>query len=41
MDDTDNKASLPIHMILGASEYARIKTKDVLQIRSPGEPIAE
>ena len=41
MDDTDNKASLSIHLILGASEYTRIKTKDVLQIGSPGEPIAE
>ena len=41
MDDTDNKANLPIHMILGASEYTRIKTKHVLRIGEPGEPIAE
>ena len=41
MDDTDNKANLPIHMILGVSEYTRIKTKHVLRIEAPGEPIAE
>ena len=43
MDDTDNtkKANLPIHMILGASKYTRIKTKRVLRIGAPGEPIAE
>ena len=41
MDDTNNKANLPIHMILGVSEYARIKTKHVLRIGTPGEPIVE
>ena len=41
MDDTDNKANLHMHMILGASEYTRIKTKHVLRIGTPGEPIAE
>ena len=41
MDDTDNKANLTIYMILGASEYTRIKTKSVLRIGAPGEPIAE
>ena len=41
IDDTDNKASLPKHMILGTSEYSRIKTKHVLRVGAPGEPIAE
>ena len=41
MGDTDNKANLPIHIILGTSEYTRIKTKHVLRIGAPGEPIAE
>ena len=41
MDDTDSKANLPIHMILGPSEYTRIKTKHVLQMGEAGEPIAE
>ena len=27
MDDTDEKNQLPIHVILGGSEYSRIKTK--------------
>ena len=35
------KANLPIHMILGVSEYARIKTKHVLRIGTPGELIVE
>ena len=26
IDNTDIKSELPIHMILGASEYAKIKT---------------
>ena len=41
MDDTDNKANLLIHMILGTSEYTRIKTKHVLRIGAPREPIAD
>ena len=39
MDGTDNKANLPIYMILGASEYTQIKTKHVLRIGEPGERI--
>ena len=27
MDHTDDKAELPIHLIIGASEYAKIKTE--------------
>ena len=26
MNDTDTKAQLPVHLILGAGEYAKIKT---------------
>ena len=26
MDDTDEKEELPIHLIIGASDYAKIKT---------------
>ena len=41
MDDTDEKAELPIHLILGASEYARVKVNSMPRIGKPGEPIAE
>ena len=41
VDGTDSKANLPIHIILGTSEYPRIKTKHVLRIGAPGEPTAE
>ena len=27
MDDEDTKPELPMHLILGASEYSRIKTQ--------------
>ena len=41
MNDTDTKAELPIHMILGASEYTRIKIQEMPRIGQSGEPIAE
>ena len=37
MDDLDTKNILPVHLILGASDYARIKTR----IGALNEPIAE
>ena len=41
MDDQDTKQELPVHLILGASEYAKLKTSSVLRVGKPGEPIAE
>ena len=41
MNDEDTKAELPIHLILGASDYSRIKTDTKPKIEKPGEPIAE
>ena len=41
MDDDDKKSELPIHVILGASEYSRIKTETKPRIGQPSEPIAE
>ena len=40
VDDVDEKAELPVHLILGASEYARIKTV-TKRIGQTGEPVAE
>ena len=39
--DVDTKEALPLHLILGASEIARIKTDQVPSVGSPGEPVAE
>ena len=41
IDDKDEKDSLPIHLIIGASEYAKIKTSTKPVIGKPGEPVRE
>ena len=41
MDDHETKAQLPIHVVLGGGEYARIKTKSRPRIGKEGEPVAE
>ena len=41
MEDVDKKERLPVHIILGASEYAKLKTDTAPRIDKPGEPVAE
>ena len=41
MDDSDSKPHLPVHLILGASEYAAVKPTERPRIGLPGEPVAE
>ena len=41
MNDNDTKPELPIHMILSAIHYARIKVPEIPSVGSPGEPVAE
>lgn len=41
MDDTDQKPELPVHLVLGAGEYAKIKTVSMPTVGQPGEPIVE
>ena len=41
MDDQDEKAELPIHVIIGTNQYPKIKTKTPARIGNLGEPIAE
>ena len=41
IDDNDQKKELPVHVILGASDYSRFKTMTKLRIGQPGEPVAE
>ena len=39
--DRDTKPRLPVHIILGAGEYARVKTETSPDIGKDGEPVAE
>ena len=41
MNDCNTKPELPIHMILGASNYARIKVPKMPRVGSPGKLVAE
>jgi hypothetical protein len=41
MADVDEKPEVPVHLILGASEYSKIKTATKPRIGQPGEPVAE
>ena len=41
MTDYDPKPYLPVHLILGASDYAAIKTSERPRVGLPGEPVAE
>ena len=41
MNDQDKKSRLPVHLILGAGEYAKLKTESAPKIGEPGEPVAE
>ena len=41
MNDNDPKNMLPVHMILGANEYALIKTATPTRVGDMGQPIAE
>jgi hypothetical protein len=41
MQDVDEKPELPVHLILGASEYAKIKTETRPRVGKPGDPVAE
>ena len=41
IQDDREKPMLPIHLILGTNEYAKIKTETRPRIRRPGESVAE
>ena len=41
MDDTYEKEELPIHLILGASDYAKIKTPSQPRVGQTREPVWE
>lgn len=41
MNDVDTKSRLPVHIILGAGDYAKVKTTNVPKIGEPGQPVAD
>lgn len=41
VNDYDKKSKLPVHIVLGSGEYARIKTKSLPRIGKEHEPVAE
>ena len=41
MEEKSEKEALPIHLIIGASDYAKIKTTTKPKVGKPGEPVAE
>ena len=41
MEDKDSKDIMPVHLILGASDYAKIKTETAARVGALGEPIGE
>ena len=41
INDTDTKKELPVHVILGAGDYTKIKTQERAKVGQPGEPVAE
>jgi len=41
MEDKDSKDILPVHLILGASDYAKIKTETTPRVGTLGEPMGE
>ena len=41
MDDVGTKDMLPVHIIVGANDYAIIRTSENLRVGQTGEPVAE
>ena len=41
IDDVDEKSHLPVHLILGANDLAKIRTGERLRVGRRGDPVAE
>ncbi|CAB4034757.1 Tumor necrosis factor receptor superfamily member 19 [Paramuricea clavata] len=41
MDDDDDKDILPVYILLGANDYAKVRTSENLRVGRIGEPVAE
>ena len=40
-EDPQNRDQIPVHVVLGASEYAAVKTRAAQRVGLPGQPTAE
>ena len=41
MDDDDTKDRLPVHIILGANDFAKIRAGELLRVGRHGDPVAQ
>ena len=41
IEENDARPQIPIHVMLGASEYATVKTSTAQRVGKPGQPVAE
>ena len=41
MDDEDTRQMLPVHIILGANDFVKIRTGKRLQVERRGDPVPE
>ena len=41
MDDEDTRQMLPVHIMLGANDFAKIRTGERLRVECRGDPVAE
>lgn len=41
IEDNNTRLQIPIHVVLGTSEYATIKTSTAQRVGKPGQPVAE
>ena len=41
MDDDHKKENLPVHITLGANDFAKIHTSECLRLGRRGDPVAE
>ena len=41
LEDRDTRPEIPIHVVLGTSDYAMVKTTTDQKVGLPGQPIAE
>ena len=41
MEDSNTKARLPVHVIIGVNDFAKVRTSGHLRVRRRGDPVAE
>ena len=41
IDDNDMKPPLPVHLLIGANDFAKVRTSERLRVGRRGDPVAE